>query len=298
MFTHLFLLGNDYHLGDLLWLTAVLAAYRRILEPEQLVVGCPDRAISRILERNPLIDELLYGEPQRVLAEARRRFGAGLMVRDLRPRALAAGMLRDWRHHLPWLYYRDLWFQERGQWLSTYLHLGRMTSFRPVIRLGQADRSAAQALASPYVVLAPHIGQYRLPLLTRFWRRLKGWEATHWIELAQRLRAAGYEPVTMGAADQEAIPGTTPVLGLPIREAAGVIEAATMLISGESGLWFVAAAFRTPFIIVPWWLPRSIDWAAPMLTPYRLIYRDAASVDQVFATFRELVEYGRNADPE
>ena len=59
---HLFLLGRDYHLGDLLSFTAVLAAYRRQIRPEHLVVGYPDPLLGRILEHNPLIDE-----PQRVV---------------------------------------------------------------------------------------------------------------------------------------------------------------------------------------------------------------------------------------
>jgi ADP-heptose:LPS heptosyltransferase len=107
------------------------------------------------------------------------------------------------------------------------------------------------------------------------------------------LRAAGYEPITLAAAGQAPIPGTRPVVGLPIRQVAGVIERAAALITGESGLWFIAAARRTPFVIVPWWLPRGVDWAAPMRTPHRLIFRQDAAVNTVFAGFREVVDHDR-----
>ncbi len=290
---HFFLLGEDYHLGDLLWFTAVIREYRRQVRPRCLLVGCPDRPISRILERNPLVDQLLYGSPRRLLGEARAQFGSDLIVRDLRPVPIARAMLRDWRHHWPWLYYRDLWMQERGQWLATFLHLGRLHCFRPVLVLGEDDRAAARELPSPYVLLAPHVGQYRLPLATRVWRRIKGWSAECWARLAGILRAEGYEPITLAAADQAPIASTRPVLGLPIRQVAGIIDRAAGLVSGESGLWFIAAARGTPFLIVPWWLPRSVNWAAPMQVPHRLVYRDEALVDTVAARLRELVEHGR-----
>ncbi|HEX5504836.1 MAG TPA: hypothetical protein VFW96_19620 [Thermomicrobiales bacterium] len=291
--THLFLLGADYHLGDLLWLTAVLAEYRRRVRPARLAVGCPDRPISRILEHNPLLDDLRYGDPARLRAAARTRFGRDVVVRDLRPAPLGLAMLRDWRHHRPWRYYRDLWFEPRGQWLATFLHLGRLSAYRPVLGLCAADRATAAALPAPYVVLAPHIGRYRLPLASRAWRRVKGWDETNWVRLASLLRTAGYEPVTAAAADQAPIPGTRPLLGLPIRQVAGVIAGAAGLVGGESGLWFIAAARATPFVIVPWWLPRGVDWAAPMGVPHRLVARRDATVDAVFAACRELMSHDR-----
>jgi hypothetical protein len=58
----------------------------------------------------------------------------------------------------------------------------------------------------------------------------------------------------------------------------------------ESGLWYIAAVLGTPVIIVPWWLPRSINWMVPMGVPHRLIYRDQASVRHVLSQLRELVE--------
>jgi len=138
------------------------------------------------------------------------------------------------------------------------------------------------------VLLAPHTGQYTLPVMGAFWRKMKGWPPEHWVTLAHQLRKEGYEPVTLAAPGQTPVPGTRGVIGLPIRQVAGVIERAAALITVESGLWFIAAALRTPFIIVPWWLPRSINWAAPMQVPHRLIYRDGDSVDEVLAQFRQL----------
>jgi hypothetical protein len=328
--THLFLLGKDYHLGDLLWFTAVLAEYRRQVQPDHVLVGCPDRPISRILEHNPLIDEILYGRGSSIRRAAQDRFGKKLVLHDLRILPIAATMIRRWRHRLPWLYYRDLWLQERGQWLATFLGLSSLHQFRPVLRLVEEDRAAARTLSSGYpaaglgapaaglggpggalwaclgdpavgsstppagvsppgiVVLAPHTGQYTLPVMGAFWSKVKGWPPGHWVTLAHQLRTEGYEPVTLAAPGQTPVPGTRGVIGLPIRQVAGVIERATGLITVESGLWFIAAALRTPFIIVPWWLPRSINWAAPMQVPHRLIYRDGNSVDEVLAQFRRL----------
>jgi ADP-heptose:LPS heptosyltransferase len=94
--------------------------------------------------------------------------------------------------------------------------------------------------------------------------------------------------MTLGAAGQEAIPGTTPLTGHPIRQVAGVIERAAALVTVESGLWFIAAGLATPFVITPWWLPRTVDWAAPMQTPHRLIDRDDDAADAVVSYLREM----------
>jgi ADP-heptose:LPS heptosyltransferase len=69
-----------------------------------------------------------------------------------------------------------------------------------------------------------------------------------------------------------------------------VIERAHALITVESGLWYLAAALDTPLVIVPWWLPRSVDWVAPMGVPYRLINRQEATVNRVLAQVRAVIE--------
>jgi hypothetical protein len=293
---HLFVLGKDYHLGDLLWFTAVIAEYRRQQAPGRLLVACPDRALSRILEHNPLIDELIYyGRDARVVPDARARYGSALVVHDLRPLPIAWTMVRSWRHHLPWLYYRDLWLEPRGQWLATFLRLGRLRDVRPVLHLTDDDLAVARSLSAPYIVLAPHTGRYTISLLGAMWGRLKGWGEARWARLAEALRDEGYAVITLGAAGEQPVPGTTGLSGLPIRQAAGVIAGAAALVTVESGLWFVAAAVRTPLLIVPWWLPRSLDWVAPMGTPYRLVYRDQATVRHVLAELRSLLAGGSMA---
>lgn len=285
-----FLLGKDYHLGDLLWLTAVLRAYRTQRVPAAVLVVCPDRPISRILEHNPLIDDLRFGEPSAVLDAIRTQYPAPLQVHDLRVAPLGMAMVRQWRRRLPWLYYRDLWLEPRGQWLATFLGLGRLGNGRPVLALTEADRIETRRVRHPYAVLAPNIGHYSVPLTAAFWRRLKGWPAERWERLACHLRTEGYEPITLAGAGQPPVAGTRALIGLPIRTAAGVIEGADVLVTGESGLWFVAAAVGTPFVIVPWWLPRSVDWAAPAQVPYRLVYRDTASVSTVLEHVREIAQ--------
>lgn len=288
--SHLFLLGQDYHLGDLLWLTAVLAAYRRERQPGRLLVGLPDRPISRILEHSPVIDELLYGEPSALLRQARQHRGPDLVVHDLRPLSLAVAMIRDVRYRLPWLYYRDLWLGARGQWLATFLRLDPLVDFQPSLHLTPADQTLAHSLPARYVVFAPRVGQYTVPLAGRFWRRVKGWPEERWIELAERFRAAGYEPVTVAGADQTALPGTIGLMGRPIRQVAGVIDRAALLVTVESGLWYIAAARRTPFVIVPWWLPRSVNWPAWMNVPHRVVYREQTSVPDVLFHARALLD--------
>jgi hypothetical protein len=293
---HLFLLGQDYHLGDLLWFTAVLAAYRRNVGLAPIVVGCPDRAISRILEHNPLIDELLYGAGPDILTRVRSRSPQGMIIHDLRILPIAVSLVRQWGYRVPWLYYRDLWLEPRGQWLATYLRVGRLPTTRPVLCLTDEDRVAArqfmETLPSPYIVLAPHIGQYTLPLAGVLWRHIKGWPEDHWRDLADLLRRDGFTPVTMAAAGEAPIPGTTPAIGLPIRQAAAMIEQAAALISVESGLWYIAAALARPLVVVPWWLPHSVDWLAPMGIPYRLIPRRHAAVWHVHAQVLTLVAHG------
>lgn len=284
-----FVLGRDYHLGDLLWLTAVLQTYRRQCRPSSVTIVCPDRPISRILENNPLIDRIVYGDARTFVTVT----GASdllLRVHDLRMLPIAAAMIRGWKRRTPWLYYRDLWLAPRGQWLATFLGLGEMRQYRPILRLCDADRVPAAQLPKPYVVLAPHTGQYAVPLVSHLWHTLKSWAEENWMRLAAELRRLGFEVVTLAARNQAPVPGTVSVLGLPIRQAAAVLEGATGLITGESGLWFVAAALGTPFVVVPWWLPRSVDWASHMGTPYCLVSRADASVEHVLYQLCRLLQ--------
>ncbi|HZT95581.1 MAG TPA: hypothetical protein VFB34_01965 [Chloroflexota bacterium] len=284
-----FAVGKDYHLGDLLWLTVVVQRYRQICRPRSVWLVLPNRPISRILEHHPFLDGLVYGLSGDGLRRLRAMFGPSLIVHDLRPLPVARSMLADYRRYRPWLYYRDLWLQPRGQWLATYLGLGTLEHFRPSIVLTHEDRGALTMPNSPYVVLAPHTGSFTLPGISRLWRRIKGWDMDNWRSLANGLRRVGVEPVTLGQAGQPVVPGSRAVVGLPIRQAAAVIESASALITGESGLWFVAAATRTPFVIVPWWLPASVDWAGPMEVPYRLVRRDEASPETVYRRLQEIL---------
>jgi hypothetical protein len=277
--THIFVLGADYHLGDLLWLTAVLHEYRRRTGACRIVVGHPDASLGHILGCNPDIDEVCTGIPA---SEPRD------IVHDLRPVRLGRAMIAAWRHRLPWLYYRDLWLEPRGQWLATYLRLGTLPDYRPLLNLREEDYAAAGSLPRPYIALAPHIGAYRIPLVSRVWRTIKGWSPTNWAALASQLCDRGLTPLTLGAAGQDVIPGTVPLLGLPIRQVAAIIDRAEALVTGESGLWFVAAARATPFVIVPWWLPPSINWAEPMHVPHRLVPREEATVGHVLTALTEL----------
>ncbi len=286
---HLFIVGADYHLGDLLWFTAVLATFRDAVKPAHVQVALPDRAISHILEGHPLIDDLILYEPKPWGAVVPPTDAARLVVHDLRPLPIAFAMLSQWQHRRPWLYGRDLWLEPRGQWLATYLRLGPMERTRPLLRVKEADRAAASGLPQRYVLLAPHIGAFRLPLLDRLWKRVKGWPSERWQELASRLRAAGYEPITLGAAGQPAVEGTRGLIGLPLRQVVGVVERASALVTVESGLWYIAAALARPVVIVPWWLPLGIDWVAPMRVPHRLVRHSEATVDTVMRRLGEVL---------
>src|SRR5581483_3107814 len=145
-----------------------------------------------ILEHNPLIDELLYGAGQDILPRVRGRSLKGLVVHDLRILPIAATLVREWDYRLPWLYYRDLWLEPRGQWLATFLRLGRLHEVRPVLHLTDEDLSVARTLDAPYIVLAPHTGRYTLPILGTIWARAKGWGEARWARLAEALRKEGY----------------------------------------------------------------------------------------------------------
>jgi hypothetical protein len=286
-----FLLGKDYHLGDLLWLIPVLSEYRAQRRPSRLIVGLPDRDVSRILESAPPVDRVMYGTPDHILGALRVEFGNDIVAEDLRMVPVGIRIIRQWRRRLPWLYYWDLWVKARGQWLATLLDLGPMKEFRPELRLHGADRIIGSP-AAPYVLLAPHIGSYSFPVLGHLWKALKGWPTLSWHKLARCLQAQGYTVVTLGARGQSTVPGTESMMGLPIGQVAALVEGAATLITGESGLWFVAAAFATPFVIVPWWLPTFVDWPAPMNVPYRLVRRADASPARVLQHVQELVHDG------
>src|SRR5581483_5695275 len=119
--------------------------------------------------RSPQIDQLVLGSADVVLAGMVCQYGHDLTVHDLRPMAVAARMVREWRRRLPWRYYRDLWMEERGQWLATYLRLGKLRHHRPSLRLDDVDRAPSLEFRSPYVALAPHVGGYGIPGLGALW---------------------------------------------------------------------------------------------------------------------------------
>jgi len=287
----LFILGGDYHLGDLLWFTAVLGEYRRVNRPRLLMVNVPDRAVNRILEHNPTIDELSYSRPDVARADAVGRFGGEVVVHDLRPVPIAFDMISQWRQRMPWLYYRDLWLEARGQWLATYLGLGPMQEHRPHLGLVEDDFSVARQLPEKYILLAPHVGSYSVPLLAWGWQRLKGWPNDRWTALAAALRKEGLDSYTLGAAGQAVVPGTKGLIGLPIRQVAGVVDQASALVTVESGLWFVASALGVPFIIVRWWLPRSVDWTGACGVPHARIFSDDDSVGTVISELHRVVSH-------
>jgi hypothetical protein len=283
----LFIVGRDYHLGDLLWLTAVLRAYREMRSPERIVVALPDRPISRVLELCPLIDELTFMDDLKSVRAS--QFGERVEVIDLRPAKLAVRMVREWRRRLPWLYYRDLWLKPRGQWLATLLGVGEMREYRPCISLEAHDFDDMPRLPERFVVLAPSSGRYTIRVLGAVWSRVKLWPIENWVALATKLAEQGLTPVTLGTDGDRTIEGAESHLGLQLRTAVAVISQAEALVTVESGLWFVAAAVNTPVVIVPWWLPGKVNWVAPTNALHRLLRRAEATPARVMEAVGQLV---------
>lgn len=74
----------------------------------------------------------------------------------------------------------------------------------------------------------------------------KRWPIARWRELAHRLTAAGWGVVQVGQGDEEIGVGVSLLDRTGVRDAACVLKAADVLISGDTGLMHVARAVDTP----------------------------------------------------
>jgi hypothetical protein len=251
----LFVFGHEHHLGDLVAGTTTIRAYRALRRPSRVAVVTPDRAYSRILERDPDIDDLLYvGDAD--LTDLQSKGSPVLPPADVVLDLSARSVMWLLRHRGPLsrrlrLLHTAL-LGTRGRVMAEAAGVPWPLDDRPIINLHTGDRAVAAQIPRPYVVLAPYAGRFHNRLAQALWQALKAWPMDRWRRLATLLRAGGYTVVTLGAEGEEAIPDTVAVIGQPIARAAGVVEGATALITVESGLWYLACALDVPFVVVPY----------------------------------------------
>jgi len=287
----LFVFGREHHLGDLVAGTTTIRAYRVLHHPSRVAVLAPDRAYSRILERDPDIDDLLYaGDAE--LSDPQLKHGLSLPPADVVLDLSARSVLWLLHHRGPLsrrlgLLHTAL-LGTRGRIMAEAAGVPWPVDDRPVIALRAEDRGVAAQIPRPYVVLAPYVGRFHNRLMQALWQALKAWPMDRWQRLAALLRTDGYTVVTLGAGGEEAIPGTVPVIGRPIAEAAGVVERAAALITVESGLWYLACALGVPFVVVPYWPPRHADWIPAAAPPHRLLRRSTATPAAVVAAVQQI----------
>jgi ADP-heptose:LPS heptosyltransferase len=82
------------------------------------------------------------------------------------------------------------------------------------------------------------------------WTRTKDWPQYDWQQLVNRLIADGLEVVQIGGPGDPPLCGANRLLGLPLRESASMINSAACHVSCVSGTMHMAAALRTPSVII------------------------------------------------
>ncbi len=104
------------------------------------------------------------------------------------------------------------------------------------------DELAFAARHSPQIVIEPNVKQKASPN--------KDWGRGRWIELVALLRASGLEPVQLGPAGTQILPGVEITETPSFRHACAVLARAHAAILPEGGLHHAAAALKVPSVVI------------------------------------------------
>jgi tetratricopeptide (TPR) repeat protein len=112
------------------------------------------------------------------------------------------------------------------------------------------------------------------------------WRAKRWpyfVELAQRLTAAGLEVVSFGGPD-EAVPGTLDCTGLPLNASIEAIATCAYFVSNDSGLMHIADALGIPLTVI--FAPSSVVKNGPLAASSQVVELHKACAPCQFDTAR------------
>jgi ADP-heptose:LPS heptosyltransferase len=94
------------------------------------------------------------------------------------------------------------------------------------------------------------------------------WPVNRFATIARRLLDAGHDVTVTGTSDEEglvaevATTGARPVTGLSLVELCGLMASAPLLLSGDTGIAHLAAAYRTPSVVLMGPVP-PMRWGPP-----------------------------------
>jgi heptosyltransferase III len=272
-------------LGDCVLTTPALGILKRVRPDLRIAVAVEDR-FRAIFEGNPDIDEILAPE-----VGALRRFRPALCVNlhgGTRSAWMAALSGAKWRagfgHFRHGFVYnvripraQEILGVERKVHTAEHLasamfYLGAPMGEIPRARLeaGRAGRPAPLAVIHPMAATPA-----------------KTWPAAGFVAVAEHLRAAGIEPVFIGAAadDLTAFARFRVVPGAPLAEVKSLLATASLFVGNDSGPAHMAAAFGIPVVVI--FSASDPDIWGPWRTAGQIV-RAPASTEQVLAALARL----------
>lgn len=256
-------------IGDILLTTPLVRALRH-RHPEARLVYVTKRAMAPLVAHNPHLTTVVAlepDEPVRHLARRLRVFAPthGLDLHgSLRSAALRLLVRCRWSGYRKCKFARtaliagklDL-YRGRVPVPERYFEAARSLDARPdggppEFFLGRgAQRRAAQWLEQRGLAGADARIAALAPGANHATKR---WPVTHWLVLAERLRAAGYRPVVLGGpadrrvAQQLAAQAVSGAGEFSLQETGALLARARVLVSGDTGLMHMATAIGTPVV--------------------------------------------------
>jgi ADP-heptose:LPS heptosyltransferase len=272
-------------LGDSLMVTPLLRALRTKHPEAEIDVLC-SRLAADLLELTPRVGRrfaLRYRNLPYALSPEK-----WILVRELRERGYDFAVLleRAARYRLlldragiPEIRsFRETPFDPRAHAIANNLKaagFGEISDFDMEVFFSEADRKRASALLSglgrPRIGI--HVGYGPRGRKRRQSERLKGWSSANFAAVAEGLLSRGAKVLFTGSREDRGeveairakVPSTTSLAGLTSpRELAAVIEGLDVLVSVDSGPAHLAAAVRTPLVVL--WGPAILEQVRPLST--------------------------------
>ncbi|GHE07794.1 glycosyltransferase family 9 protein [Klenkia taihuensis] len=106
--------------------------------------------------------------------------------------------------------------------------------------------------------------------------RSRRWPAQRWAAVADALRGAGHRVVVTGTAEERSLvdavaDGAPALVDLSVQELCGLVAAARLVLSGDTGTAHVAAVFGRPSVVLSGPVPPS-RWGPPVHPRHRVLW--------------------------
>jgi heptosyltransferase-2 len=254
-------------IGDVLLTTPLLRALHR-RHPEAALAFATKRDMAPLVADHPALDEVFALEPHEPIGHFARRVRAWQpdyaldLHGSLRSRALRALLSCRWSGYAKRRVRRALLvatkidlYRDAPPVAERYFEAARRLDVRPdggppEFHLGERARQRVSAWLAervpgdlPLAALAPGAAH-----------ATKRWPVAHWVALAERLGAAGLQPVVVGGpadrglAQQLAGFATSAAGEFSLQETGALLARARVVISGDTGVMHMATGVGTPVV--------------------------------------------------